>query len=198
MKLRSKLTALLLAPAALAIISCGTASPGSPAQAAEGSAIGAAAEAMTSEEAAAHFAGAADMEWTLREVSAYARGERVSTVTLDRERLAREFGGLFTLRFSGGLAQGTGAPNTYRSPFALGDYASISFGPLATTRMGSLPAELVGLAEHDFFTIMENANRWHFCGDVLELRREAGPDSAATVLRFAPMEPNPPEPPAPD
>jgi len=76
-------------------------------------------------------------------------------------------GDAFSLGFEGGLAVGTAMPNTFRSPFSLGADRSITFGPMATTRMA--PMGLEEIDEHGFFEFLYNVFAWDLADGFLEL-----------------------------
>ena len=174
MGLSAKLTALLFTLTALTTISCRTvAATRHPTQ--------------VDGPRAAHFSDVANRDWGLLEIRTASQ-----TVALDRDRLAAEFGPIFTLRLEGALVRGRAAPNVYDGSFALKENQEIRVGPLRTTRIATSvqPEELT---EHRFITYLYNAFMWNLTEGKLELHTTSE-DGAETVLRFAPMEPEPPAP----
>jgi len=161
----AKLTTLLLALSALAMVSCQTDRAGRAAQG----------EAM---EMSDGFSYVMNRDWVLSEIRTAAE-----TVTLDRHELAeRFFGSIFTMRFDGALVSGTAVPNTYRGPYALEEDRAITIGPLITTRMAA-SAQPDELTEHAFINYLYNVFMWDLAGGNLELHTTAE-DGAETILVF--------------
>jgi len=167
MSLHAKLTALLLALSALAMVSCLTDRAARTAQ-------------VETVEAVDGFSYVMNRDWVLSEIRT-----ALETVTLDRYELAeRFFGSIFTMRFDGNLVSGTAVPNTYRGPYALADGQAITIGPLGTTRMATSvqPDELT---EHGFINYMYNAFMWDLAEGNLELElHTTAADGTETVLVF--------------
>nr|AGS53989.1 hypothetical protein [uncultured bacterium contig00088] len=169
----------------VAVLAFGACQTGGPA--AEGTANGTAAEdrAVVSADFARDVQG---RDWILARIVT-----GTQTVTLDRERLAREeFGEIFTLRFDDNLVAGTGAPNTYRAPYTPGDDRSLAIGLLATTMMFAF-REPEEINEQRFFLYLNNVGRWDMTDGTLELHT-TGEDGTEVVLVFVPVSPEPADP----
>ena len=120
----------------------------------------------------------AGIDWFLTEV-------RVNGVKIgfDRSKLTDEVSSnFFTLRFEGELVRGVAAPNSYRGPYTPGENDAITIGNMASTQM-ALFREPEGLSEHEYYTILQNVNRWKIAGDYLELY-STGEDGTETVLVY--------------
>lgn len=167
-----KLTVLLLASVMLAASSCQTGGV------AQNSAVG---TAVTPAAASASFYDVMDRDWVLSEVISDSRA-----ITLDRGRLAGSGSrDIFTLRFDGERASGTGAPNRFFGPYAVGYNQTITIGSsgmVASTRMAPI-FELEELAEHEFFGYLGSAFEWNLFDGNLELRT-ANEDGAEVLLVF--------------
>jgi heat shock protein HslJ len=104
---------------------------------------------------APEFTDVRDKNWKLMEVSA---GKK--NVIFQRSMLNQEVpGDVFTLRFDSERVSGAGYPNRYFSPYTLGEKQAIDIKPIAATLMLAL-SEPEQLKERDFFTYLENANKW--------------------------------------
>ena len=75
---------------------------------------------------------------------------------------------LFIFRFDGKNISGTGAPNRFSAPYIMGEGQTIDIMPLRSTRMAAL-FETENLSEHDFFTYVQNTNKWRMVNGNLEL-----------------------------
>jgi heat shock protein HslJ len=126
----------------------------------------------------ADFSGVQGKDWNLAEVRV---GQE--QIVIDRAAWAEEdFGEIFTLRFEAELVSGAGAPNRYRAPYSLSADNAISIGMIAGTLMAPL-REPEELKEHEFFALLQKANKWSLAGENLELYSEKE-DGTEAVLVF--------------
>ncbi|MCL2244936.1 MAG: META domain-containing protein [Treponema sp.] len=82
---------------------------------------------------------------------------------------------LFILKFDGKNISGTGAPNRFSAPYTMGEDQTLAILPVRSTRMASL-FEPENLSEHDFFTYVQNTNKWRMVNGNLELLSITGSD----------------------
>ena len=116
--------------------------------------------------------------WLLAEVR-----EGSSIIVIDRDRLAETgFNEAFTLRIGSELVTGLGAPNRYFAPFSA-EGQSVAIGPVAGTLMAPL-VEPEGLREHEYFTLLQNVNRWGLAGGILALHSMR--NGSDVILIFTP------------
>jgi len=128
---------------------------------------------------APEFSDVRDRDWKLMEVRA---GK--DKIIFERGMLAQEGPKeYFTLRFDGERVSGTGCPNRYFAPYTLAEKQSIDIKPIAGTLMAAL-FEPEQLKEREFFSYLENADKWNIVKENLELysKNEQG---AQTVLVFS-------------
>ena len=111
------------------------------------------------------FSSVMEKEWSLIRVKV---GDNETLI--NRETLANDnTGDLYTLKFSADLLSGKAEPNTYSAPYTINEAEqTISIMPMRTTLMASF-RQSVGLAEHDYYTYMNNAYKWEFAGNNLIL-----------------------------
>jgi heat shock protein HslJ len=105
------------------------------------------------------FSSVMGKEWRLIEV--HINDEFNREILFDRRTMSREnAGNFFTVRFDNERLNGTGAPNLFNAPYALGEEEqSISVTmPMASTRMAL--TRPIRLPEHDYFTYMNNVFKW--------------------------------------
>jgi heat shock protein HslJ len=112
-----------------------------------------------------------------------------SDAGFNRDPLVREWlGRFFTAVFDAGLVRGTGAPNRYSAPYALGDNQSIKIMVMLSTKMAPLTDSLFqmeNLTEDEFFTYMQNAFEWRLVNNNLELQSKTAGGNEVTLV-FAP------------
>ena len=89
---------------------------------------------------------------------------------INREALANDNAGdLYTLKFDNDHLSGKAEPNNYSAPYTINEAEqTISIKPMRSTLMASF-RQSVGLAEHDYYTYMNNAYKWEFAGNNLIL-----------------------------
>jgi len=111
------------------------------------------------------FSNITEKEWSLIKVRV-ADNETL----IDREALTKDNAGdLYTLKFDANFLSGKAEPNTYSAPYTINEAEqTISIMPMRTTLMASF-RQSVGLAEHDYYTYMNNAYKWEFAGNNLIL-----------------------------
>lgn len=112
------------------------------------------------------FSVIAEKEWKLLEVFVDGKDTQFK-----RDNQPDAFSGdIFTLKFTGGVIGGVGAPNRYSGQYTLSTNQGLSVSPLRSTLMASF-LEPVNLSEHDFFGYIQSARVWGLTedGSVLEI-----------------------------
>ena len=106
-----------------------------------------------------------EKEWSLIRVQV---GDKETLI--NREALANDNAGdLYTLKFDNNFLSGKAEPNTYSAPYTINEAEqTISIMPMRSTLMASF-RQSVGLAEHDYYTYMNNAYKWEFADNNLIL-----------------------------
>jgi heat shock protein HslJ len=124
------------------------------------------------------FSDVRDRNWKLMEVRAG------KDVIFQRSMLKQEVPvDVFTLRFDAERVSGTGCPNRYFSPYSLSEKQAIDIKPIAGTLMAAL-FEPEQLKEREFFTYLENADKWNVVRGNLELRSKNN-EGATVFLVFS-------------
>jgi heat shock protein HslJ len=120
------------------------------------------------------FSDVRDRNWKLMEVRA---GKEL---IFERGMLTQEsIRDVFTLRFDAERVSGAGYPNRYFAPYALSEKQAIDIKPIAGTLMATL-FEPEQLKEREFFTYLENTDKWNIVKGNLELRSKN--NEGATVF----------------
>jgi heat shock protein HslJ len=124
------------------------------------------------------FAGIQGKDWNLAEIRT---GQK--QIAINRAAWTEEgFGEFFTLHFDAERVSGAGAPNRYFAPYSLSADNAISIGMIAGTLMAAF-REPEEIKEHEFFALLQKANKWNLAGENLELYTEKE-DGTETVLVF--------------
>jgi len=121
-----------------------------------------------------------DKDWYLIEVR-----HLPEEIVFDRHTLKEEgFDTIFTLRFDNvdQRINGIGAPNNYFAPYALSDKQGIAIKPIASTLMVAIH-EPEKLKERDYFTYLQNVNRWNLSEGNLQLY-SVGEDGVEVIMTF--------------
>jgi len=69
-------------------------------------------------------------------------------------------GSVYTTNFNAEMVSGTGAPNKYSAPYTLGEINSLKIGLIRSTLMAPI-IQQDKLQEHDFYTYMQNVEKWN-------------------------------------
>jgi len=120
-------------------------------------------ENVSRETITSNFSDVINKEWNLAEV--YING---TDTQFRRSDLSNEMVTYFTVMFDGQNLSGAGAPNRYSAPYSLGENQAISIMLLRSTLMAAI-FEPEKLKEHDFYTYMQNANKWSVINGKLEI-----------------------------
>ncbi|MDR0540454.1 MAG: META domain-containing protein [Spirochaetaceae bacterium] len=123
------------------------------------------------------FSDVSGKEWKLIEVQLSGK-----SIGFDRNTLNSEgFGDIFTLNFDAERISGTGAPNKYSAPYTVEKDLSLKVSPIAGTLMAPL-RQPEKLKEHDFFTYLQDAEKWNLVGGNLQLASKAEDGSDVTLI----------------
>jgi len=126
----------------------------------------------------AAFSNVIEKEWSLIKV-------RVSDneTLINREALANDNAGdLYTLKFDNNLLSGKAEPNTYSAPYTINEAEqTISIKPMRSTLMASF-RQSVGLAEHDYYTYMNNAYKWEIVNNNLILHSKSADEQNVQLV----------------
>jgi heat shock protein HslJ len=125
------------------------------------------------------FSDVRDRDWKLMEVRA-GRDNVIFKRGMPAQEDLKDF---FTLRFDAERISGAGCPNRYFAPYTLAEKQAINIKPVAGTLMAAL-FEPEQLKEREYFSYLENADRWNIVKGNLELRSTNG-EGAAVFLVFS-------------
>jgi len=118
-------------------------------------------------------------DWLLVEVKTESQ-----SIKFDRQNLnADGFSTIFTLNFDAERLSGVGAPNRYTAPYKVDKDQAISVQLIAGTLMATI-REPEKLKEQDYFTYLQNAYKWNFADDKIELYTKNA-DGKEAVLIYA-------------
>ena len=119
----------------------------------------------TGNDGSAAFSDVLGKEWSLVKVKV---GNKETVI--NREEGA---GDVYTLKFDADMLSGKAEPNTYSGPYTVNEIEqTISIKPMRTTQMASF-RQSVGLAEHDYYTYMNNVHKWEVTNNNLILRSKS-------------------------
>ena len=125
------------------------------------------------------FSDVSGKDWLLIEVKT-----EPQNISFNRQTLKTEgFENIFTLKFDKDRLAGVGAPNRYTAPYKVDKNQAMSIQMIAGTMMATIH-EPEKLKEHDFYTYLQNVNKWNLSNNKLELYTKNA-DGVAAILIFS-------------
>ncbi|MGB2579573.1 heat shock protein HslJ [Elusimicrobium simillimum] len=116
--------------------------------------------------------------WQLSQVLNSAGKATYSHAALGQDEFFKD---IYTLQFDKERVNGKAAPNRYNGPFTLGENNAIAFKHFASTMMMGIKVPN-GLSEHQYFQLMEKANKWEVKKGQLKLSTVDANGAKATMI----------------